>query len=77
MGKVKKIKDFTLPDDEISSTRLYVKEYPEGNYFLCGRDYEEKIGVLSNDDFPFETMVNRMDYYFRFNGKVWQFRSAT
>lgn len=77
IGKVKKIKDFTLPDDEISSTRLYVKEYPEGNYFLCGRDYEEKIGVLSNDDFPFETMVNRMDYYFRFNGEVWQFRSAT
>lgn len=74
--RIKAFPNFPL-NEELESSKLYVKQQDSGDLFLCSPDYEEVISISSTKDLPFKILANQMSYYFKKKDGVWRFKSVS
>src|SRR5690606_35874345 len=74
--RIKAFPNFTL-NEEVESSKLYVKQQDSGEFFLCSPDYEDVISISSTKDLPFKILANQMSYYFKKKDGVWRFKSVS
>lgn len=71
-----RIPDFTFTSKEmnIKSTILYCKSY-DGICYLCSSDYNDKIMIKVNDDFPFNEIQDIPGIYFEWENDTWKMKN--
>lgn len=71
---IHKINNFKLKQTVTNSNFLSVRSF-NGRHYLCTPDFEEKIGVISDNRFPFETASNNPRVYFKREKSVWKMKA--